>query len=413
MAMRVAQPDAPKVLAIVQAGGKGSRMGVLTEQRAKPALPVAGTHRLIDIAMSNLVNSGITSVWVSVQYLAGTLDAHMQHGRPWDLDRSFGGFRRVVPEEAEASLQGGFASGNADDLFRIRKDIDAEDTDLVVILSADQIFTVDLRQVVAKHVQTGADCTLVTADVSRTEASNKAVVTIDATGKVTKIEEKPENPDRGTVSAEIMVFTKSALLDVLTQMAEETAPHADGGDSGLGDLAEKFLPRLVADGNVRAYPIDGYWRDMGRPASYLAAHRDLTRAKTDVFGDPQWPMRTLGVNRGPARVRDGADVYRSLIAAGCDIAGTVRDSTLGQGVIVRAGAVVEDSVIFDDCVIEKDAVVRTAIVDESVTVRSGVQVGQTPAATAARDKDIAVVGQHSIVRNDVAPGTQIEPFTTN
>lgn len=165
MAAHMPLTDAPRVLAIVQAGGKGSRMGVLTTHRAKPALPFGGTHQLVDIAMSNLVNSGISSVWVSVQYRAGTLDKHLQHGRPWDLDRNDGGFRRIVPEEIDAVRTGWFASGNADDLYRIRHQIADENADVTVVLSADQVFTLDLRDVVAAHLAKGADLTIVTTEV--------------------------------------------------------------------------------------------------------------------------------------------------------------------------------------------------------------------------------------------------------
>lgn len=410
MASTMPTAAAPKVLAIVQAGGKGSRMGVLTAQRAKPALPFGGTHQLIDFAMSNLANSRIDDVWVSVQYLAGSLDAHLQHGRPWDLDRNVGGFRRVVPEEADAARAGGFAAGNADDLFRIRGEIEAEEADVIVVLSADQVLALDLRPLIAAHLDKDADCTIVTTEVPITEASNKAVVTTNATGRVTRVDEKPEDPDHGTIAAEIFVYRKSALMDALTAAEERTRPgDADEDETGLGDFAEHLLPTIIATGTVLTYPLEGYWKDMGRPETYLAAHRDLVRGKVRIFNDRSWPMRTLATNRGAGRVRAGGVVEESVISPGCDVAGTVRGSTLGPGVTVRAGALVEDSVIFENCVIERDAVVRTSILDEGVTVRSGAEVGATPAATKARDADIAVVGRGCVVRGSVAAGEQIAP----
>lgn len=409
MAAHMPSPDAPSVLAIVQAGGKGSRMGVLTSHRAKPALPFGGTHQLIDIAMSNLVNSGISSVWVSVQYRAGTLDKHLQHGRPWDLDRNEGGFRRIVPEEVDAARTGGFASGNADDLYRIRHQIADEDADVTIVLSADQVFTLDLRDVVAAHLAKDADLTVVTTEVAVTEASNKAVVTTDATGKVTRIDEKPENPAHGTISAEVFVYRTSALLDALEEAEKVTRPDDDEDDTGLGDFAEHLIPTLVSRGRVRTYPLEGYWMDMGRPETYLRAHRDLVRGSVPVFDDEAWPMRTLATNKCAARLREGALVDSSYVSPGCDIAGTVRRSVLGPGVVVRAGAVVEDSVVLDGVIIEKDAEVRTAIVDVDVAVRQGVRVGATPAATKVRDDDIAVIGAGATVRRTVKPGEQVEP----
>ena len=417
MADSMPLPRAPKVLAIVQAGGKGSRMGALTADRAKPALPFGGTHQLIDITLSNVANSGIGSVWVSVQYQAGSLDEHLQHGRPWDLDRNVGGFRRVVPDEVDAVRTGGFAAGNADDLYRIRREIEREDADVVVVLSADQIFALDLRDVIAAHLETGAACTIVTTQVSRSQASDKAVVITDATGKVTRVEEKPENPESTTISAEIFVYEKDALLLGLDKAEKATRPDDGKGDdavdeTGLGDFAEHLLPQIIADGLVRTYPLEGYWKDMGRPELYLAAHRDLVRGVVRVFDDVDWPMRTLATNRGAARVRAGAVVEESVISPGCDIAGTVRGSTLGPGVVVREGAVVEDSVIFDACVIERDAVVSTSILDANVAVRAGVRVGTSSAGKRAHDDAIAVVGHDSVVRSDVVAGSQIDPGST-
>lgn len=406
MASRIAPQNAPRVLAIVQAGGKGARMGVLTAERAKPALPVGGTHQLIDIALSNLANSGIADVWVSVQYLASSLDEHVQHGRPWDLDRSEGGFRRVVPEQAPGELSGGFSTGNADNLYRIRREIAAEDADVVLVLSADQIFSLDLRELVDAHVSAGADVTLATAEVTKSEAAQKAVVVIDATGRITQIHEKPENPDRTTVFAEIMAFNKDALLQTLEDVVKDTAPGAEEGDTGLGDVAERLLPTMISRGLVKSFALQSYWRDMGRPAVYLTAHRDLVRGKVGLFRDPSWPMRTLGVDGGPARISE------SLIAAGAIVEGTVIGSTLGPRVVVRPGAHVEDSVIFSDCVIEADAHIHTSIVDSDVTVRSGARIGRAPKATRALDGDIAVVGHSSVIEGRVQPGEQIEPGST-
>ena len=406
MAAPIASPQAPRVMAIVQAGGKGSRMGVLTQHRAKPALPVGGTHQLIDVALSNLANSGISTVWVSVQYQAGTLDKHLQHGRPWDLDRNHGGFRRVVPEETDEKFAGGFSTGNADDLYRLRHEIAAEDTDVVVVLSADQVFALDLRPVVMEHIEKGSDATIVTTDVTRADAKNKAVVRVDATGRVTRIDEKPDDPFGTTISAEVVIYSKDALLEALQEAFENA--DGDDDDSGLGDFAEKLLPTLIERGRVRTHALPGYWRDMGRPVSYLAAHQDLAGGKIGLFADEAWPMRTLSADRGAARLRQGAVIEDSLISPGCDVAGTVRRSTLGPGVVVRAGAVVEDSVLFDGVVVEKDARVHTAIVDVDVAIRQAATVGAAPNGRMG-DDDVTVVGAGATIRGQVKAGTQVEP----
>ena len=160
----------PRILAIVQAGGKGSRMDVLTRERAKPALPFGGSYQLIDFALSNLAHSGIPDVWVSVQYQAASLDRHLSGGRPWDLDRTRGGYRRLVPEEGDTSSLEGFSTGNADDLMRMADDIAASRADIVVVTSADHVFRLDVRSVIEEHLAHGAECTLVTTNVARAEA---------------------------------------------------------------------------------------------------------------------------------------------------------------------------------------------------------------------------------------------------
>ena len=189
------------VLGVVQAGGKGSRMDVLTRERAKPALPFAGTHRLIDFVLSSMSHSGIADVWLSVQYQAGSLDPHVAGGRPWDLDRTRGGFRRLVPEEgAGSNVQTGFAHGNADDLLRVADQVAGSGAEVVVVSSADHVFALDLDDVVAGHLASEADCTLVTAETSRSEARHNVVVRADAAGRVGAVEVKPPTT-RGSVTS--------------------------------------------------------------------------------------------------------------------------------------------------------------------------------------------------------------------
>ena len=402
------------MLAVIQAGGKGSRMGVLTAHRAKPALPYAGTHQLIDIAMSNLANSGVADVWVSVQYRASTLDAHLQHGRPWDLDRSRGGYRRLIPEEIDEEQTGGFASGNADDLYRSRHEIRDFGADVVVVMSADQVFRLDLRDVVDAHVANAAACTIVTTQVPLTQAAHKAVVTAGADGRVRAIEEKPADPPHGTIAAEVFVYSAPALLEALDAVHAQQRPQAqDDQDTAMGDFAEHLLPWLIAHHDVRTWALEGYWMDMGRPETYLTAHRDLLKGRVGVFDDPAWPMRTLGTNRCGARIVGDGTAPGSLLSPGCVVEGTVEDSVLGPGVHVRAGAVVRDSVLLDDVVVGAGATVQTAIVDEGATIRAGAAVGEHTDATRAYDSVIAVVGHHAVVGGSarVGAGEQVDPGT--
>lgn len=408
------------MLAIVQAGGQGSRMDVLTRERAKPALPFAGTHRLIDFVLSSLVHSGISDVWVSVQYQAGSLDQHLAGGQPWDLDRLRGGFRRMVPEEGAGSQsQSGFSRGNADDLYRMRDEIAVQDADLVVVSSSDHVFRLDLREVIARHTGEQAECTVVTSEVGVTEAGNNVVLTVDGSARVTEIVDKPDSPASGTVATEVFVYDRRVLLEQLErlrrslQRASRTRLGADG-DTGLGDFADHLLPRLVERGAVLAVPMTGYWRDVGRPDAYLMAHRDLVCGRMDVFEDRSWPVLGQPVHGPPARVRKGATVIDSALSAGCLVGGEVVGSVLGPHVTVQPGARVEDSVIFGEVLVEAGAVVETAVVDERVRIGREARVGSLPRASRVRAEDVTLVGADAVVRrrSTLAAGGRMEPGST-
>ena len=407
-------PHRPRVLAIVQAGGAGSRMDVLTRERAKPALPFAGHYQLIDFALSSLANSGISDIWVGVQYQAMSLARHVAGGRPWDLDRTRGGLRWLVPEEgAGSSTQTGFSAGNADDLYRRLDDIRAHDPDVVLVLSSDSVFALDLRDVVEAHVASGADCTVVTKEVTRTQAKAKGVVTVGAKQRVTAVDYKPSDPPALTIAAEIFAYSTTALIDALETLVTRHTDK-DGSDTGLGDFGETLLPHLVEHGDVRAYPLEGYWRDMGTPGEYLAGHRDVLAGRVDLLGRDDWPVLTRFPELAPARIAEGAVVADSIVTAGCDVRGTVRRSVLGPGVRVAAGAVVEDSIIFARSVIEPGAHVATSILDAHVHVGRDARVGELATATRAHDGDLVIVGRDSTVGAGVVieRGGRLEPGTT-
>ena len=195
----------PRILAIIQAGGSGGRMDVLTRERAKPALPFAGVYQLLDFPLSNLAHSGITDVWLSLQYLGGSLAEPVANGRPWDLDRTRGGLRLLPPEQGAGSPdEDGFARGNADELFRVRDQIRSAGVDLVIVLSADHVYRFDYLDAVKTHREHGAECTIVTSEVDRAEAGDHGTVESDDEGRVTGFEYKPDEPATGTVATEIL-----------------------------------------------------------------------------------------------------------------------------------------------------------------------------------------------------------------
>jgi glucose-1-phosphate adenylyltransferase len=404
----------PTVLAIVQAGGKGSRMDVLTRERAKPALPFGGQYQLIDFAISSLANSEITDVWVSVQYQAGSLNRHLAGGRPWDLDRTRGGLHRLVPEEGGgAATQTGFSAGNADDLYRSRDEIDNFGADAVVVMSADHVFALDLRDVVDEHLETGASCTIVTTEVSRAQAAAKAVVSVEDDGSVTAVDYKPEKPSGTTIASEIFVYDPGELLPALDAIRAERSGDAEDGDTGIGDFGEHLLPRLVAGGRVRAFPMTGYWRDLGTPSEYLLAHRDMLAGKVDAIGRPDWPVLTRWPELPAAVVRPKAQIEDSVISAGCDIGGFVRHSVLGPGVVVEAGATVEDCVLAANVRVCRGAGVGTAVLDSGVEIGRNARVGEVAGGRKLDDDQVTLVGKDSAVapRAVVEAGGRLEPGT--
>jgi glucose-1-phosphate adenylyltransferase len=433
MTKRVATRSAPadsdggdRVLALIQAGGQGSRMDVLTRERAKPALPFGGGHRLIDFALSSLACSNIADVWVGVQYQAGSLDPHLAAGRPWDLDRTRGGFRRLVPEQGTgSSTETGFSQGNADNLLRLSDDIETFGPSELIVMSADHVFSLDLRPVLRAHRDTEAECTLVTAEVGRAEAQQNAVVVTNNRRRVTQFQYKPSSPKSGTVATEIFVYDTAVLLRTLGRLRVELSRGAvasgeqhgagqDETDSGLGDFGEHLLPALVDRGKVYTHDIGGYWRDVGRPVAYLAAHRDLLAGRIDVFDHPERPVLTMSTGRLPARVDAGAAIANSLLGAGSRVSGTVQGSVLGTDVVVHRGAVVRNSVLFDGVVVHAGARVETAILDEDVQVRAGAVVGADIGRRTARDADIVLVGKGSRIGRKVTigKGARLEPGTT-
>lgn len=403
-----------RVLAVVQAGGQGSRMDVLTRERAKPALPFAGAYRLVDFAMSSLSHSGIGDVWLSVQYQASSLDPHLSGGRPWDLDRTRGGFRRVVPEEGAGGGQDGFSQGNADDLLRMRDDIERFAGDVVLVLSADHVFALDLTEVVEAHLAADADCTVVTADVTRTEARHNVVVLAGDDGRVTAVEVKPSSPSATTVAVEIFAYRSQTLVAALDELRRRLSDAGELEDGGLGDFGEHLLPHLVRTGRVHTFPIGRYWRDVGRPEAYLAAHRDLIAGRVDALTDLDNPVLSTMVRRAPGVVHAGAQIEDSVVGLGAEVRGRVVRSVLGPGAVVRAGALVQDSVLFEDVVVETGAQVRTAVVDVEVVVGRDAVVGADAPSRNPRDKDITLVGRQSrIARGARVPaGARLEPGTT-
>ena len=359
------------ILALVMAGGEGGRMELLTEQRAKPVLPYAGVYRLIDFPLSHCVHSQIENVWVIEQFQPHSLNDHLANGRPWDLDRTYGGLQIIPPYTGTS--EGGFTQGNADAIYCNRRFIREFAPDVLLVLSADHIYKLDYRDVIAAHQERQADVTMVTTRRPIEQASRHGVLKVSDGGKVTEFAYKPEQPASDIVTTEIFVYSAERLLTVLDELAQ-----AQGSDEeeGLKDFGHKLIPQLVEAGSAYAYPLEGYWRDVGTIDAYWEAHMDLLAEAPPLDLDtPDWPLRTYSIQRVPARVFGTAQIDNSLLSPGCRIHGRVEHSVLGPGVVVEAGAMVRNAILFENTVVGAGATIDHAIVDSEARIEAKVRVG--------------------------------------
>ena len=324
----------PRTLAIVLAGGKGSRLGSLTDDTVKPALPFAGPYRLIDIALSNLAHSHISDVWIAEQYLPHSLNDHLAQGRPWDLDRLHGGLQVLAPFEGATGE--GMAQGNSDTLWRHRERIRSFGADHVLVLSADHVYTLDFLEVMATHTTSDADLTVVTTRVDE-DPSSFSVVQVDDSGRVIDFDYKPDEPQGNLVAAEVFLYRAQTLLDALDELGGKTG--------GLGDYGEDLLPHLVSTRLVVEHRLDGYWRDLGTIDSYWRAHMEILDGNGAILDDPAWPIWTAQPQLVPARIEPEASVRGSMVSSGSRVSGSVEHSILGPAVVVEEGASVVDSVV--------------------------------------------------------------------
>ena len=358
----------PRVLVLVLAGGAGGRLELLTEQRAKPAVPFAGVYRLIDFPLSNCLYSGIADVWVSVQFHPTSLSDHLANGRPWDLDRSVGGLMTLPP--FLGSDRGGWNTGTADSLWRHAEQIRDFDPEALVVVSADAVYKLDYRAVVDEHLQSGAEVTMVTTEVEADDASRYGIVELGEGDRVRGYAYKPDEPASTTATNEVFVFTPGPTLDRLEHLADEC------GEEGLEDLGNGLLPAQTDDGLARAHRLEGYWRDVGTIPAYWSAHREFLSAEPPIdLDEPAWPVRTRGGRHSAARVLGGAVIEQSLVSGGARVAGEVRGSVLSPGVVVEEGATVVDAVVLPGVRVRSGATVIRAVLDDGEDVGRGAAVG--------------------------------------
>ena len=372
-------------IAMLLAGGQGSRLYDLTKQIAKPAVSFGGKYKIIDFPLSNCINSGIDTVGVLTQYQPFVLNEYVGNGAPWDLDRIRGGLSVLPP------YQGGNHSdwykGTANAIYQNINFIKQHNPEYVLILSGDHIYRMDYKKMLEQHKKTGAVCTVATITVPISEASRFGICNTNKDGSIYEFEEKPKNPKNDQASMGIYIFNTDTLIEYLeTDEADETSNN---------DFGKNIIPNLLGNGEkIYAYSFDGYWKDVGTIASLWEANMDVLGDDPVLnLADRSFRIYSRNTARPPQFIGENAIVTNSLISEGCVIDGTVINSVLSGGVKVSIGAVVRDSVIMDDVTIESDAVVDSAIVDANTVIRSGAKVGKK---NAGRD-DITVIARSSVI----------------
>lgn len=368
----------PRTLVVVLAGGAGSRLQALTENRAKPAMRFAGTHRLVDFPLSNARNAGIDDVWVVQQFHPTSLNVHLANGRPWDLDRTRGGL--LVLEPHQGGERAGWHEGTADALWRKARLLDGFGADALMVVSADAVYRMDYAEVVAGHLASGAEVTMVTVGH---DGDNTRYGVVETDGeRITGYQLKPEEPRTDVITTEVFVFTPDTLLRDLEELAEAD-PEA------MTDLGAGLLPRFVERGTAREHRHQGYWQDVGTIGAYWRTHMAfLADSPPFDLDDPAWPISTRGTVRGGVRLADGAAASDSLLAAGVRLGGEVRRSVLGPGVRIEAGARIIDSVVLDDVHVGAGARIERAVVDEGARIGAGSEVGGP--TDGAEDDDVTI-----------------------
>ena len=372
-------------IAMLLAGGQGSRLGILTKNIAKPAVPYGGKYRIIDFPLSNCVNSGIYTVGVLTQYQPLELNDYIGNGAAWDLDRANGGVHILSPYQQIKGSE--WYKGTANAIYQNINFIDRYDPEYVCILSGDHIYKMDYAKMLAYHKEKNADCTIAMLEVPWEEASRFGLMLVNDEGEITAFEEKPEVPSSNKASMGVYIFTWKKLREYL--LADEADPNSSN------DFGKNLIPAMHNAGErLFAYQFDGYWKDVGTIDSLWEANLDLLRPSVDLdLSDNSWRIYSKTPVSPPHFVSDKASVENSMISEGCTIDGKLDYSVLFADVTVEEGAVVDSSIIMPGTVVKKGAVVQYAIVAENAVIESGAVVGEKPENVANRDDwGVAVVG---------------------
>lgn len=382
-----------EMIAMLLAGGQGSRLGVLTAKVAKPAVAFGGKYRIIDFPLSNCINSGIDTVGVLTQYQPLRLNTHIGIGIPWDLDRNVGGVTVLPPYEKSSNSE--WYTGTANAIYQNLEYMELYNPDYVLILSGDHIYKMDYEIMLDYHKACGADVTIAAMPVPIEEASRFGVLITDDNNQILEFEEKPANPRSNLASMGIYIFSWPALKESLIKMKDQQGC----------DFGKHIIPYCYEHGKkLFAYEYNGYWKDVGTLGSYWEANMELIDIIPEFnLYEELWKIYTRADAIPPEYVASSAYIERSIIGEGSEIYGTVKNSVLGCNVTIEEGAVVEDSIIMKDTYVGKNAIIRKSIVAEKVNIGEGAKIGFGEEAVSQLNPKVYAFGLATIGEKSVIP----------
>ena len=386
-------------IAMLLAGGQGSRLYVLTSNVAKPAVPFGGKYRIIDFPLSNCTNSGIDTVGVLTQYKPLELNSYIGSGQPWDLDRMDGGVPILPPYMREGD-KGTWFKGTANAIYQNIGFVDMYDPEYVVILSGDHIYKMNYDKMLEAHKAANAACTISVLEVPWDEAPRFGIMAVDGEDNITEFQEKPKQPKSNLASMGIYIFTWQKLRQALIE--DEADPNSSN------DFGKNIIPKFLAAGEkMIAYRFDGYWKDVGTLESLWDANMDmLSRGDLDLLED-SWPIYSRLPSQPPAYIGKSSLVEHSVVTQGCEITGKVMNSVLSHGARVEEGAEVQYSLLMPGVTVKRGAVVRYAILGENCQVDAGAVVGADPESCEPDEWGITVLGPGTAI----AAGETVKPKT--
>ena len=371
-----------KLVAMLLAGGQGSRLYALTQSAAKPSVPFGGKYRIIDFPLSNCANSGIDTVGVLTQYRPLQLNSYIGSGQPWDLDVNDGGVF-ILPPYQSAGEKGSWFTGTANAIYQNLSFIEEYEPENVLILSGDQIYKMDYSDMLREHLEHDAACTISVLSVSLEEATRFGIMNIGPDGYVEEFEEKPKHPKSTLASMGIYIFNWKKLREYL--IADENDPNSNK------DFGKNIIPSMLGNGEkLWPYRFNGYWADVGTISSLWESNMDMLTPQLIDLYDPEWPISARSPICPPHQVGAHAEILHSIVTEGCEIDGIVDNSVLSPSVHIGVGANIKYSVLMPGVVVEAGASVEYAIIGENAVIHAGAKVGGSPAP--GEEKCITTIG---------------------